>query len=97
MRTRCEEVTILHIAYAYVKSDILELDNKTENYYNYNAAECPNTGFDKFLFSLKIIRIRDNQQKEKKKGRRETMTRRRIKSEFVCINCTQFIGLKIQK
>ena len=55
-----------------------------------------NTGFKKFLFSFKIIRIRDSQQKEKKKGRRKT-TRKRIKSEFVCINCIQFIRSKIQK
>ena len=39
------------------------------------------TGLDKFFFSFKIIRIRDSQQKEMKKGR-ETMTRKRIKSEF---------------
>ena len=26
-----------------VKSSILKLDNKIENYYNYNGAECPNT------------------------------------------------------
>ena len=51
-----------------------------------------NTGFKKFLFSFKIIRIRDSQQKEKKKGRRK-----RIKSEFVWINCIQFIRIRIQK
>ena len=28
------------------------------------------TGFDKFLFSLKIIRIRDSQQKEKEREKR---------------------------
>ena len=52
----------------FVKSSILELDNKSEIYHNYNGAECPNTtGLDKFLFSFKIIRIRDSQQKEKKR------------------------------
>ena len=46
----------------FVKSSILELDNKTENYYNYNGAECPiQTGFDKFFFSFKIIIIMDSQ------------------------------------
>ena len=40
-----------------------------------------NTGFEKlFSFSFKILRIRDSQQKEKKKGRKETMTRKKIKS-----------------
>jgi len=30
-----------------------------------------NTGFKKYLFSFKIIRIRDSQQKEKKKRKKE--------------------------
>ena len=37
---------------------ILEYDNNTENYYNYNGEECPNTtGFDKFLFFFKFYQL----------------------------------------
>ena len=74
------------------KSGILELDNKTENY----PIE---TDVDENLFSLKIIRIWVSRQKEKKRKKRvtSTMTRRRIKSEFFCINSIQFIRLKIKK
>ena len=45
---------------------------------NYNKQSVPkNTVFDKFSFVFKIIRIRDSQQKEKKKRKKiETMTRR---------------------
>ena len=59
---------------------VSELDNKTENYYNYNEAECPNTtGFDKFLFSFKISES-GTVNRRKRKGKIVTMTRRRIKS-----------------
>ena len=57
-----------------VKSSILELDNKTENYYNYTMEQSVpiQTGLDKFLFSFKIIRIRDmsteGKEKEREKG-----------------------------
>jgi len=54
-----------------------------------------NTGFVKFLLSIKILRIRNSHQKQRKK--RKTRKRRRIKSEFFFINCIQFIRLKIQK
>ena len=51
-----------------VKSSILKLDNKTENYYNYTMEQSfpIQTVFTKFLFSFKVIKIRDSQQKEKK-------------------------------
>ena len=78
------------------KSSILELDNKTENYYNYNGAEYPMQLVSTiFYFLLKYQNRAVN--KRKRKGKIERMTRRRIKSEFVSINCIQFIRLKIQK
>ena len=71
---------------------VLTWDNKTENYYNYNGAECPNKyWFRQILIFFQNYHSQGSQQKEKIKGRRETITRRRIKSGFVCINCIQFI------
>ena len=49
-----------------------------------SRAECPNTGLDKFSFFFKILRIRDSEQKEKKKRKKiETMTRRWSKSNNI--------------
>ena len=81
-----------------IKSSILEFDNKTENYYNYNGAECPNTNWfwQIFIFFQNYLN-HGHVNSRKRKGKRERITRRRIKSEFVCINWIQFIRLKIQK
>ena len=68
------------------------IGNKTENY-NYNWAESPN----KYWFWQIFIFFQNYQHQKEKGRRRETMTRRRIKSEFFCISWIQFIWLKIQK
>ena len=55
-----------------VKSSILELDNKTENYYNYDVSRVSNTyWFRQILYSFIIIRILGTvtEGKEKERGK----------------------------
>ena len=76
-----------------------EFDNKTENYYNYNGAECSNTNWFRqpfFVFQNYQNQGQSTVGKEKRKERKDDK-KRRIKSKFVCINCIQFLRLKIQK
>ena len=68
-----------------VKSSILELDNKTKNYYNYNEAECPNSQYKlvstNFYFLSKLSESVAVNRRKRKGRRREKMIRWRIKSE----------------
>ena len=80
-----------------VKSGILELGNKTENYYNYNGTEYPNT----YWFGQIFIFFQNSQNqgqstegKEKRKERNDDKKKNQIR---ICTNCIQFIRLQIQK
>ena len=73
--------------YIYLQSACQDMGKKT--YYNYTGA--------KFYFLSKLSELRTVNRRKRKKERRETMTRRRIKSGFVCINCIQVLRLKNQK
>ena len=55
----------------HFKTGILELDNKTENYYNYSGAECSNTNWFQQIFIFFQNNQNQGQSTERKEKRKE--------------------------